>query len=165
MWIICLDLVSANSEKCIGSQWDVRVGQKLPSRFKRSGVARELGLVQIVVEASATRGGLPNTWLSEPVLGWRCRSVLGDYVEVLSIPTAGCKLHILETMTCSWHSRNYSAPFGWTFTFSWPLMLLQPARDMNLGRWFLVACFSSVKNHNVSRPHLFPSVKKIPLPP
>ena len=26
-----------------------------------------------------------------------------------------------------------------------------------LGRWLLVACFSSVKNHNVSGPHLFPS--------
>ena len=36
-------------------------------------------------------------------------------------------------------------------------------------RWLLVACSSSVKNHNVSRPHLFPSFTthagKIPLPP
>jgi len=43
------------------------------------------------------------------------------------------------------------------------------ARSMSLGRWLLVACFSSVKNHNVSGPHLFPSftthAKKIPLPP
>ena len=51
-------------------------------------------------------------------------------------------------------------------------MSLRPARDMSLGRWLLVACFSSVKNHNVSGPHLFPSfttwsthAKKIPLPP
>jgi len=51
MWIICLDPVSANSEKCIGSQCAVRVGQRLPSRFGQSGEARELGLVQIVVEA------------------------------------------------------------------------------------------------------------------
>ena len=29
---------------------------------------------------------------------------------------------------------------------------------MSLGRWLLVACFSSVKNHNVSGPHLFSSV-------
>jgi len=40
---------------------------------------------------------------------------------------------------------------------------------MSLGRWLLVACFSGVKNHNVSGPHLFPSftthAKKIPLPP
>ena len=42
----------------------------------------------------------------------------------------------------------------------------------DLGRWLLVACFPSVKNHNVSGPHLFPSfttwsthAKKIPLPP
>ena len=64
MWIICLDPVSANSnsEKCIGSPWAIRVGQRLPSRFGQSGEARELGLVQIVVEASLIRGGLPNTW-------------------------------------------------------------------------------------------------------
>jgi len=62
VWIICLDPVSANSEKCIGSQWAVRVGQRLPSRFGQSGEARELGLVQIVVEASGIRDGLPNTW-------------------------------------------------------------------------------------------------------
>ena len=60
-------------------------------------------------------------------------------------------------------------PFRRTPTFSGPLMSLRPARDMSLGRWILVACFSSVKNHNVSGPHLFPSVitraKKIPLFP
>ena len=37
-------------------------------------------------------------------------------------------------------------------------MSLRPARDMSLGRWLLVACFSSVKNHNVSGPHLLPNV-------
>jgi len=37
-------------------------------------------------------------------------------------------------------------------------MLLRPARNMSLRRWLLVACFSSVKNHNVLGPHLFPSV-------
>ena len=57
----------------------------------------------------------------------------------------------------SWRSWKYSAPFGCAATFSWPLMSLRPARDMSLGRWLLVACFSSVKNHNVSGPHLFPS--------
>ena len=60
-------------------------------------------------------------------------------------------------MACSWRSWKYSAPFGWTATFWWPLVSLRPARDMSLGRWLLVACFSSVKNHNVSEPHLFPS--------
>jgi len=37
-------------------------GQRLPSRFGQSRAARELGLVQIVVEASAIRGGFPNTY-------------------------------------------------------------------------------------------------------
>jgi len=60
-------------------------------------------------------------------------------------------------MTCSWHSRNYSTPFGWAAICSGPLMSLWPARDMSLGRRLLVACFSSLKNHNVSGPHLFPS--------
>ena len=61
MWITCLDLVSANSEKCIGSQRAVRVGQRLQSRFEKSGAARNLGLVQIIVEASEIRGGFRNT--------------------------------------------------------------------------------------------------------
>jgi len=49
-------------------------------------------------------------------------------------------------------------PFRRTPTFSWPLASLRPARNMSLGRWLLVACFSCVKNHNVSGPHLFSSV-------
>ena len=61
MWITCLDPVSANSEKGRGSEWAVRVGQRLPSRFVQSGAAREMNLVQIVVEAPAIRGGLPST--------------------------------------------------------------------------------------------------------
>jgi len=61
MWITCLDPVSANSEKGRGSEWAVRVGQRLPSRFGQSGAARELNLVQIVVEAPSIRGGLPST--------------------------------------------------------------------------------------------------------
>jgi len=40
LWITCLDPVSANSEKCIDSQWAVRVGQRLQSRFGQSGAAR-----------------------------------------------------------------------------------------------------------------------------
>ena len=56
-----------------------------------------------------------------------------------------------------------------TDSLSGPLMSLRPARNTSLGRWLLVACFPSVKNHNVLGPHLFPSftthTKKIPLPP
>jgi len=96
--------VSANSEKCRGSQWAVMVGQRLSSRFGQSGTAQELGLVlvQIVVEASAIRGGFPNTSQTEPVFGWRCQSVLGDYGKGLPFRTTGYKLYILETMACSW---------------------------------------------------------------
>jgi len=47
MWITCLDPVSANSERGRDSEWAVRVGQRLPSRFVQSGAARELDLVQI----------------------------------------------------------------------------------------------------------------------
>jgi len=61
MWINCLDPFLANSEKCIGSLWAVRVGQRLQSRFGKSGAARQLGLVQIIAEASAIRGGFQNT--------------------------------------------------------------------------------------------------------
>jgi len=61
MWIICLDPVSANSEKGRGSEWAVRVEQRLPSRFVQSRAAREMNLVQIVVEAPAIRGGLPSS--------------------------------------------------------------------------------------------------------
>jgi len=53
MWIICLDPVSANSEKGRGSEWAVRVGQRLPSKFVQSGAAREMNLVQIVCVTSA----------------------------------------------------------------------------------------------------------------
>ena len=79
MWITCLDPVSANSEKGRRSEWAVRVGQRLQLRFGQSGAARELGLVQIVVEASAIRGG----FLSHPVSGWRCRRVLGTGLNLL----------------------------------------------------------------------------------
>ena len=61
MWITCLDPVSANSQNGRGSEWAVRVGQRLPSRFVHSGAAREMNLVQIVVEALAIRRGLPST--------------------------------------------------------------------------------------------------------
>jgi len=57
MWIVCLDPVSANSEKGSGTEWAVRVGHRVPSRFGQSRVAREMNLVQIVVESPAIRGG------------------------------------------------------------------------------------------------------------
>jgi len=101
MWIICLDRVSANSEKGRGSYWAVRVGQRLHSRFGKSGAARKSGLVQIVVEVSEIRGGLPSTWPFEPVFGWRGRSVLRDYRHGLLFGTACYKLNMVEAMVCS----------------------------------------------------------------
>ena len=52
-------------------QWAVRVGQRLQSRFGKSRAAQKVGLVQIVIEASAIRGGFPNTEPSEPLGGAR----------------------------------------------------------------------------------------------
>jgi len=60
MWITCLNRVSANSEKGRGSEWAVRVGQRLQSRFEQSGAVRELNLVQIVEEVLTIRVGLPS---------------------------------------------------------------------------------------------------------
>ena len=61
-------------------------GAEIVSRFGKR--AQKLGLVQIVVEVSEIRGGFLNTCRSEPVFGWRCCSVLGDYGEGLFIRTA-----------------------------------------------------------------------------
>ena len=88
--------------------------------------------------------------------------VLVDYREGLSIRSAGYKWCSVEKMACSWRSWKYSAPFGCSATFSWPLMSLRTKTlrtrpKTSAWRWLLVACFSSVKNHNVSGPHLLPS--------
>ena len=91
----------ANSEKGRGFEWVVRVGQRLQSRFGKNGAARKSGLVQIVVEVSAIRGGLPNTWPFEPVFGWHGRSVLRDYRYGLLFGTAFYKIKIVEVMVCS----------------------------------------------------------------
>jgi len=159
IWIICLDRVSANSEKGRGSEWAVRVRQRLQSRFGQSGAVRELNLVQIVEELLAIRGGLPSTWPFEPVFGWRCCNVLRGLWRGAAPPTAWTKTYtnfstrpVLDTQ---W---NFISAFEGADTLSGPPMSLRPARNMSFGRWLLVAFFSSVKNRNVSGPHLFPSV-------
>jgi len=65
----------------MGFQWAVRVGQRLQSRFGQSGAARELDLVQIVVEASVIRGVCQT--LSRHSLFWAvaARIVLVEYRE------------------------------------------------------------------------------------
>ena len=97
----CLDPVSVNSENCMVFQWAVRVCQGLPSRFGQSGAARELGLVQIVVEASAIRGCFPKLGRHSQFLAGATRSVLVDYREGLRLRTAGYKLCSVEKMACS----------------------------------------------------------------
>jgi len=93
MLVTCIDRVSASSEKGRGSDWAViRVGHRLQSRFGKSGAARKSGMVQIVVEVSKIRGGLPSTGPFEPVFGWRGRSVLRDYRHGLLFRTECCKL-------------------------------------------------------------------------
>ena len=89
---------------------------------------------------------------------WLCQSVFRGLWTKIHIRMASYKLHILEHMSWTWHSRIYSGIVGCVFPFLNPLVSLRPAQNMSLGRWLLVACFSSVKNHNVSGPHLFPSV-------
>jgi len=135
MWITCLDRVLANSEKDIGSEWAVRVGQRLQSRFGQSGAVRELNLVQIVKEVSAIRGGLPSTQPSEPVFGWRCRNVLRGLWRGSAPPTAWTKTYtnfstrpVLDT---PW---SFIAAFEGADTLSGPPMSLRPARNMSLGR-------------------------------
>jgi len=76
-------------------------GIEIAVEFRQSGAVRELNLVQIVEEVSAIRGGLPRTWLFEPVFGWHGRSVLRDYMHRLFFGTACCKLYIVEITMCS----------------------------------------------------------------
>jgi len=91
MWITCLDPVSANSEKGRGSEWAGRVEQRLPSRFGQSRAARELNLVQIVVEAPEIRGGLPTLSRLNLFLAGAVATVCGDYGEGLRLRPHGQK--------------------------------------------------------------------------
>jgi len=91
--------VSANSEKGRGFEWAVRVGRDAVE-FRAERSSPKMNLVQIVVEVSAIRGGLPSTWPFEPVFGWRGRSVWRDYRHGLFFGTACYKLYIVEVMVC-----------------------------------------------------------------
>jgi hypothetical protein len=88
---------------------------------------------------------------------WLCRNIFRGLWTKIHIRMASYKLHILEYMSWTWHSRIYSGIVGCVFPFLNPLVSLWPTQNMSLGRWLLVACFWSVKNHNVSGPHLIPS--------
>ena len=54
----------------MGSEGTVRVDQRFPSKFVQSGVDREMNLVQIVVEAPVTMGGLATTYPTQSVCDW-----------------------------------------------------------------------------------------------
>ena len=71
----------------------VRVGRDCMSRFGKSGAARKLGLVQMIVEASAIRGGFRNTESCQPVSGWCYRSVLMGVWGGAVHPTAWTKIY------------------------------------------------------------------------
>ena len=76
----------------------------MQSRFGQSGAARELNLVQIVVEASVIRGVSQTLSGHSQLLAGAARSVLVDYREGLAIRMAGYKLCSTEKMACSWIS-------------------------------------------------------------
>ena len=71
----------------------VRVGRDRKSRFGKSGAARKLGLVQMIVEASAIRGGFRNTESCQPVSGWCYGSVLMGVWGGAVHPTAWTKIY------------------------------------------------------------------------
>jgi len=150
-------------------QWAVRVCPRLQSRSLQSGAFRTFGLVQIVLEASKNRGvskslGRQSLYMTGAVAA--CFDGYGDghYSRThRQQHTQNLELNLCYTLTksllCVRLSRHSMRAADVACT----------ARRMSLGKRLLIACFSSVKNHNVSGPHLFPSVtthaKKIPLPP
>ena len=93
------------SQKSVAAT-SVRVGQRLPSRFGQRGAARELNLVQIVLEAPEMRGGLPSTQPSGPVFGWRCRNGLRGLWRGAS-DRMDKKICKLQHSTCVRHSMEF----------------------------------------------------------
>ena len=150
-------------------QWAVRVCQRLQSRSLQSGAFRRFGLVQIFLEASEI-GGVSQT------LGRQSLYMTGAVAAYFDGYGDG---HCSRTHR-QHHIQNVELNLCYTLKKSLLCNRLprhsmgaadvaSTAQSMSLGRWLFVACFSSVKNHNVSGPHLFPSVtthaKKILLPP
>jgi len=150
-------------------QWAVRVSQRLQSRSLQSGESWTFGLVQIVLETSKNRGVSQTLGRQSLYMPGAVAACFDDYGDGL-----GSQTHRQH------HIQNVKLNLCYTLKKSLLCVRLprhsmraadvaSTARSMSLGRWLLVACFSSVKNHNVSGSHLCPSVtthaKKIPLPP
>jgi len=139
-------------------QWTVRVGQWLQSRSLQSGAFQRFGLVQIVLETSKIRGvsqtlGRQNLYMTGAVVA--CFDGYGDVLFSRTHPQH--------------HIQNLDLDLCYTLKKSLLCVRLfrhsmraaddaSTARSISLGRWFLVTCFSSVKNHNISGSHLLPSV-------
>jgi len=142
----------------------------LQSRSLQSGESRRFGLVQIVLKASKIRGvsqtlGRQSLYMTGAVAA--CFDGCGDGLFSPTHP----QHHIqnLELNLCYTLKKSLLCVRLLRHSMRGAADVASTARSMSLGRWLLVACFSSVKNHNVSGPHLFPSVtthaQKIPLPP
>jgi len=139
-------------------QWAVRVCQRLQSRSLQSGAFCRFGLVQIFLEASEIRGvsqtlGRQSLYMTGAVAA--CFDGYGDghfsrthrqhHIQNLELNLCYTLKKFLLCVRLPRHSMR-------------PADVASTARSMSLGRWLFVACFSSVKNHNVSGPHRFPSV-------
>ena len=134
----------------------------MQSRSLQSGESRTFGLVQIVLEASKNRGvyqtlGRQSLYMTGAVAA--CFDGYGD--------GPGSQTHRQH------HVQNVELNLCYTLKKSLLYVRLlrhsmraadvaATAHSMSLRRWLLVACFSSVKNHNVLGPHLFPSALHTP---
>jgi len=131
IWLNASTRVSVNSENCMVFQWAVRVCQRL-SRDSVRAAQSENWIWYKLSRKCRQLGGVSQTLRRHSqFLSGAARSVLVDYREGLRLRPAGYKLCSVEKMTCSWRSWKYSAPFGGAANFSWPLVSLRPARDMN----------------------------------
>ena len=99
MWIICLDPVSANSEKGRGSEWAVRVGQRLPSRFGQSGAALKMNL-KLSWKRRQLGGVCQALSRHSLFLAGAARSVLVDYRDS-SDSSRRCAVWARHWMRCS----------------------------------------------------------------
>ena len=127
----------------------VRVCQRLQSRSLLSRAFRTFGLVQIVLEASKNRSvsqtlGGQSLYMTGAVAA--CFDGYGDghYSRThRQHGTQNLELNLFYTLKkfllCVRLSRHSMRAADVAST----------ARRMSLGRWLLVACFSSVKTHNV----------------
>ena len=158
------DPVSANSEKGRGSEWAVRVGQRLWSSPKNEsgtsfrGSAGNLGgSAKYLVDTTCFCLELLAAFWWTIERGWPSEWRAINY-EVLR------RWHVLGSHE-NIARRSDGQPL---FRDRWCHSRQDPKRALEAWRWLLVACFLSVKNHNVSGPHIFPSftthTKKIPLP-